>query len=86
MTGCPDCAKRSLWAYRTYKVHMYIINMPKGYNSGLPFNFSLRAIFRYIAYKFVLGNMAGYWYKTILQEGKRIHDNSTSSAASPKVS
>ncbi len=87
MIGCPDCQKRSLWAYRTYRVHLFIITLPKASNTGLPFNFSFKAVLRWFCYKFVIGNMASYWYKQILLEGKRIHEyNTTTSTTETKMS
>jgi hypothetical protein len=74
MEGCPDCTKRSLWAYRTYRVHSFIVRMPKGGDAGRLFNFSIKNFLRFVAFKFVLGNISSLWYQSVLREGKRIHD------------
>lgn len=85
MKGCPDCAKRSLWAYRTYRIHRFIVGLPKGSNTGLPFAFSMRNIIRWFAFKFILGHLASYWYRSVLKEGQRIYEYSTNNP-NPEVS
>jgi hypothetical protein len=85
MTGCPDCAKRSLWAYRTYRAHIFIINLPKGEHNGLPFNLNFKSILRWFLYKFVLGNMASYWYRSVLKEGKKVHDQQSTRTTQAKM-
>ena len=85
MDGCPDCAKRSLWAYRTYKVHSFITKMPKSGDVGSLFNFSVRNFLRYIAFKFILGNISSLWYQSVLKEGKRIHDRNSQAKTDRKA-
>lgn len=74
MQECKECQNRKLWAYRTYRVHKFISNLPKGPETGRLFNFSVRNIIRFLANKFIIGHMASHWYVKALKEGKEVYD------------
>ena len=85
MDNCESCRKRKLWAYRTFLLHKWAVNLPKGPNTGKLFNLNFNTIVRWFVFKHFLGFAAGYWYKEAIKEGAKEYDSRKAREAARKT-
>jgi hypothetical protein len=74
MKDCPDCQKRTIWAFRAYSVYRWIERLPKGENTGMPVNINSRSILKWLACRYVLGGIQKRIYQQFMKEGKQEYD------------